>query len=256
MNIQDLITSVESRREQASELSDKAEKIEKRRREAERKNDALRTLYSELRNYNDDYQTLLKWDFLADVMEAKYNSDTLEQVEEKTQQSLREFTQKDLDDFEDADEIRDIKQNINTQHTQLDEQQQEIQRSIEDRCEKLLEELETKQTVLRIPDIGSKHDEEIIEEFKQFLEYHKSGYLQEEPAARYNELSEAYNDIEISFETIQQEYDMGDEAIDELKKLLNNERVTLAEIDETVLNGLKNLPEFSQLLTIQFQEGN
>lgn len=256
MNIQDLITSVKSRREQASELSDKAEKIEKRRREAERKNDALRTLYSELRSYNDDYQTLLKWESLADIMEAKYNSNTLERVEEKTQQSLHEFTQKNFDDFEDADEIRDIKQNINAQHTQLDEQQQEIQRSIEDQCEKLLEELETKQTVLRIPDIGSEHDEEIIEEFKQFLEYHKNGYLQEEPAARYNELSEAYNDIEISFEAIQQEYDIGDEAIDELKKLLNNERVTLAEIDETVLNGLKNLAEFSQLLTIQFQEGN
>ncbi|WP_302081068.1 hypothetical protein [Salinibaculum rarum] len=256
MSIVERVDSINTRQERIDELANDVDEIEERRRKAERKNDALRSLKSELVAFQSDYKTVSKWQSLADKMEVQYKSEALEKIEAGIERDLRQFTKKDFEEFADAEEIRELERGFSTRHNKLDERQQDIQQSIESRCGEFLDELATKRTVLRIPDIGSDDDEKTIEEFQSFLQKHKNGNLGKKPAARYAELAAAYEDVEISFGGVQDEYNIGDESMAELKKLLKNKRVTLAEIDETVLRDLKNLSEFSQLLTIQFQEDN
>lgn len=254
MSITERVTSIDERHETVKELAEEAKQTEQRRKEAERKNDALRSLTTKLENFQSDYQTLRTWRSLADAMDVQYDSDAIEQLKTDVEAVLRTVTNTEFDGFEDSQEIRDLEADVGDHHEELDDRQRNVQNQIENRCEELLEELATKRTVLRIPDVGSDEDEQVIEDFQEFLQYHNRGNLQRDPAGRYEDLESEYADVEISFDAVQEEYDIRDEAMDELKKLLNNEQVTLAEIDEAVLNDLKNLKEFSRLLTIQFTE--
>lgn len=254
MTVVDRIASIEEHHEEASDLAMKAEKTTERRNEVERKNNAFQSLRSKLEDVRSDYETLRNWQSLADAMGVAYDVDAVERLKSNLEVDLQTITGTEFDDFEDDQEIRDLEGDFSDYSTELGNRQNKIQRSVEVRSDDLLEELARKRTVLRIPDVGSKDDEQVIEDFQQFLQKHKAGALQQKPAARYEELAGQYDDVEISFDALQEEYDIGDEAMAELKKLLNNEEVTLAEIDEKVLNDLKNLSQFSQLLAIQFTE--
>ena len=254
MNIAKRATSIEQHHKNVADLETRAKKTNQRREEAERKNNALQSLRSKLEDLQIDYETLRKWQSLGDVMNVGYNKDDVDDLKRDIEADLRIIINTDFEGFEDAQEIRDIEEDFGTHNQKLNERQLIVQNNIEEYCEELFEELSTKLTVLRIPDVGSEEDETLIEEFQDFLRDQKRGDLHQNPATRYEELKEEYEDIEISFETVQEEYNIGDEAMEELKRLLNNERVTLANIDESVLNDLKNLSEFSQLLTIQFTE--
>lgn len=254
MTVLDQVSTIEERHGKASELAKDAEKTNERRKEAERKNNAFQILRSKIQDVQNEYETLCKWQSLADAMGVAYDADAIDQIKRKMTTKLRTITETDFDGFEDDQEIRSLEADFVDYSTTVDNQQADIQHQIETRCDELLDELATKRTVLRIPDVGSEEDEQLIEEFQQFLRDHRGGTLQQAPAARYNELSARYDDIKISFDVVQDEYGIGDDAMSELKKLLNNTQVTLAEIDEDVLNDLKNLSQFSQLLTIQFKE--
>ncbi|WEL18867.1 hypothetical protein SVXHr_2724 [Halorhabdus sp. SVX81] len=237
-----------------ADLEAQAEQNNKRREKAERKNKAFQSLQSELGGLRSDYKTLSNWQSLADAMGVSYDADATEHLKRDMEDDLRIVSNTDFEGFEDDQEIRDLEADFGTHHQKLNDRQRSIQDHIEERCEALLEELSTKRTVLRIPDVGSAEDETVIDNFQEFLRRQKQGNLHQSAATRYKELEAEYNDVEISFEAVQEEYDIGDKAMEELKKLLNNERVTLANIDGDVLNDLKNLSEFSQLLTIQFTE--
>lgn len=252
MSITERVTSIRERHEKVSELEVEADEINARREAAKQKNNALRSLGSKLEDLQSDYKTLRKWQSLAEAMSVSYDTDAVSRLVGNIEKDLRTITNTDFEGFDDAQEIRDLEEDFDAHHKTLDERQRNIQQCVEKRCEDLLEELSTKRTVLRIPDVGSEKDEELIQDFQEFLQYHNRGNLQRNPAARYEELEDEYANIEISFEAVQEEYEIGDEAMEELRKLLNNEQVTLSEIDEDVLNDLKNLHEFSRLLTIQF----
>lgn len=254
MTVLDQVSTIEERHGKASELAKDAEKTNERRKEAERKNNAFQSLRSKIQDVQSEYETLRKWRSLADAMGVAYDADAVDQIKSKMTIKLRTITETDFGGFEDDQEIRNLEDDFVGYSSEVDNKQAHIQHQIETRCDELLDELATKRTVLRIPDVGSEEDEQLIKEFQQFLRDHKGGNLQQAPAARYNELSEQYEDIKISFDVVQDEYGIGDDAMSELKKLLNNTQVTLAEIDEDVLNDLKNLSQFSQLLTIQFKE--
>jgi len=254
MTIVERAASIKEHHRNVANLETQAEKTNQRREEAEWKNKALQSLCSKLEDLQSDYETLRKWQSLGDVLEVSYNADAVEDLKGDMEADLRTITETDFKGFEDTQEIRDLEENFTTHHQKLNDRQRIIQNHIEEHCEELLEELSTKLTVLRIPDVGSEEDKTVIEEFQDFLRAQKRGDLHQNPATRYEKLEAEYGDVEISFDAVQEEYDIGDEAMEELKKLLNNERVTLANIDEPVLNDLKNLSEFSRLLTIQFTE--
>lgn len=254
MTVLNQISKIEERHVKASDLTEKAEKTNERRKEAEHKNNAFQSLRSKIEDVQSEYETLRKWRSLADAMGVAYDADAIDQLKKKMTAKLQTITETEFDGFGDEQVIRDMEADFVDYSAEIVNQQSDIQYQIETRSDELLDELATKRTVLRIPDVGSEDDEQLIEEFQQFLRDHRGGTLHQVPAARYNELSEQYEDIEISFDVVQDEYDIGDDAMSELKKLLNNTQVTLAEIDEDVLNDLKNLPQFSQLLTIQFKE--
>lgn len=254
MTVLDQVSTIEERHGEVSELAKDAEKTNERRKEAERKNNAFQSLRSKIGDVQGEYETLHKWRSLAGAMGVAYDADAIDQLKRKMTTKLQTITETEFDGFKDGQEIRALEADFADYSAEIDNQQSDIQYQIETRSDELLDELATKRTVLRIPDVGSEDDEQLIEEFQQFLRDHRGGTLQQVPAARYNELSEQYDDIRISFDVVQDGYDIGDDAMSELKKLLNNTQVTLAEIDEDVLNDLKNLPQFSQLLTIQFKE--
>lgn len=254
MTVVDRVASIKERHQEISTLEEEAEKTNERRKEAEGKNIAFQSLRSKLEDVQGEYRTLRTWWSLADAMGVAYDADAVERLKNNMETDLRTITGTEFDGFEDDQEIRDLEGDFSDYRTELGDRQNEIQRRVETRCDELLQALATKRTVLRIPDVGSEDDEQVIEGFQKFLQKHKEGTLQQNAAAQYNELANQYDDVEISFDAVQKEYNIGDEAMIELKKLLNNKQVTLAEIDEDVLNDLKNLPEFSRLLTIQFTE--
>lgn len=254
MTVVDRVTNIEERHQEVIRLEQKAERINERRNEAEAKNVAFQSLQSKIENVQREYRTTCKWRLLAESMEVAYNADAIERLKNNMEADLRTISDTEFDGFDGDQEIRNLEENFSDYSTELNARQNDIQKRVETRCDELLNKLATRRTVLRIPDVGSADDEQVIDEFQRFLKQHKGGTLHQNPAARYEELAEQHDDIEISFDAVQEEYDIGDEAMVELKKLLHNEEVTLAEIDEDVLNDLKNLTEFSQLLIIQFTE--
>jgi hypothetical protein len=113
-----------------------------------------------------------------------------------------------------------------------------------------LDGVKTKGTILRIPDVGTDDDAEAVNEYKQKIESFNRGQIID--AADFQEAKQQYSEVDIDIQTIRSKYGLSEDAGSLLLRFLRNETVTLADIDDGVLDELKNLEEFSERLTIQF----
>lgn len=251
--IQERVENIENKDSEVTRLSREKNELQKKKRRLEDKVEEFDQLTTQIGNILKDYQILHQWQDLADEMSAVYDKSAIEEFKNQVERDLENVTKQEFDDFDET-EVKSLRTDFNKHSDTLDDIQTEIQDTVEVKCESLSDELGTKQTVLRIPDIGSDEDERIVGQLKSFVEYHRDGNLNSDAAVRYRELADEYQDIEISFEIVQEEYGISDKTLPELQKLLNNQARTLSQIDEDVLSDLKNLPKFSELLTIQFKE--
>lgn len=254
--IQSEIDDIKSKSSTVGELLRKKEKKDERRAEIQQVITQFNELQSELSNLRTDYRELHQLKQLANEMEVEAEASRVTQITEDISRELETFRGKQFEDFGGEAEVKAIRDKIGEFGDDVDDIQADIQSAVDEHCAELEAELETKQTVLRIPDIGDSEDESKVNELKRFVEACQDGKISGGIAEQYRSLMNNYQDVEISFDTLQEDYDLKDESVEELKRLLNEGGRTLADVDADVLADLKNLSDFSERLTIQFNEGN
>lgn len=253
--IQAEIKGIKSKSSTVEELLEKKEKKDKRRAKIKQTVTQFDELQSELTDLHTVYRELCQLKALAEEMGVEDEDNLVTQLTEDITVELTKLQGKQFEDFNGESEVRTIRDKVGELGDDVDDIQDSIQSAVDARCMELEDELETKQTVLRIPDIGDRDDESKVADLKRFVEACQDGKISEGIADRYRTLMNDYQEVEISFDTLQEDYDLEDESVEELKRLLNEGGRTLADVDVQVLADLKSLPDFSERLTIQFNEG-
>ena len=111
-----------------------------------------------------------------------------------------------------------------------------------------MESVDRKLTLLQIPDIGDEDVGQTCRNYQYYLNKLADGKPTDDVSPDKWESHQAeFHDLDIG---------LGQKLTDEAKSviwsLLEDETVTLAEIDEAVLDDLKTFEEFSERLSIQF----
>jgi hypothetical protein len=252
--IQAEIEVIESRSIEVEELLEKKEKKDERRANIRQTVTQFDELQSELADLHADYRELRQLKALAEEMGVEDEGNLVTQLTEDITVELSKLRGKEFEDFNGESEVKTIRDKVDELGDDVDDVQISIQSAVDARCTELEDELETKQTVLRIPDIGNRDDESKVADLKRFVEACQDGKISEGIADRYRTLMNDYQEVEISFDALQEDYDLEDESVDELKRLLNEGGRTLADVDVQILADLKSLPDFSERMTIQFNE--
>ncbi len=247
-SVQDRIESLAEKSERAEKLAEDVDDIEKKRERASNKNDAFEDLERKIANTREQYQQLELWTEYADRMGVEIPKDGILDRRSDIERKLQSLTRKTWDDFHDASDVRDIVAEFEKHREALRDFTRAVREAVQDEVDEELEAVERTQTLLQIPDIGDDEAEKICREYRYYLNKLADGKPSDDVTP---EKWESYHgkfaalDIDLG-------EDLTDDAKDVIWDLLEDKTVTLAEIDEAVLDDLKTFEEFSKRLSIQF----
>jgi hypothetical protein len=232
------------------DLEETKEDINSQRRDREQKNQAFTEVHEAIAEAERAFNSLSRVAELADVLEASVPRQDIEQTLDKYRPRIREFEEKSYDDFSELGDISSTRKEFEEFKSELKGLKETVKNQITSVAGNELDDVKTKATILRIPDVGTDDDAEAVNEYKQKIESIKRG--QTIDAADFQKAKQRYSEVDIDIQTIRSKYGLSEDAGSLLLRFLRNETVTLADIDDGVLDELKNLEEFSERLTIQF----
>lgn len=246
--LQDRIETLVDKGEYAQELAEEVEKIQQQRERASSKNDAFRELATKVRNTREQHHQLQTWAKYATRMNVGISRngihDRQSQVEGDTQ-SLQERT---WDDFENVSEIRDTITIFEDHREAFRDLTTTVREAVQNEVDDELESVDRVQTLLQIPDISDEEAEQTCRNYQYHLKKLADGKPEDDVSP------DKWESYHSDFEAL--DIDLGDDLTDDAKEviwlLLEDETVTLAEIDEAVLDDLKSFKQFSERLSIQF----
>lgn len=233
-----------------NELKNTKENAEEKREKREHKNEAFSEVQSAIKDADNSFQILQRAVNLADVLDASVPHQDIENSLDEYRPRLRAFDSRTYDDFEDVSDISSVRKEFESFSDALNNHKDTVKSNLASAAVGELNDVETLETILRIPDIGTQSDSDSVQTYKQKLQSVKRGQLIE--ATELKDAQQSYTEIDINIATVRTNYDLSEDAGDLLLKFLRNETVTLADVDEGVLDELKALEEFSERLTIQF----
>lgn len=249
MTLNDRIDVIHEKAKEAEELYEDAQQIETKRAEATKKNRAFDDLKQEFANVQGQLQSTKQWVDVAQQLgvevDSKLNTDLIVEIKNYADR----FSQRSYEGFENEEKIDSIQERVESKRKKLKELTREIRDDAQSIVSDLLQSVLQKETLLKIPDIGSKEDQQVCDDLKTTLKSIKRGDISFKTAEIYRKRREEYDALEISLD----KYDLTNEAEEVIWNLLDDETVTLADIDEAVLSDLKTLEEFSNKLSIQFK---
>ncbi len=250
-------SGIKARIDRLSKLTDSVSTLEEdkknsdaKQKKQEQKNQAFEEVQEVISNIESNFSILCRAVDLAEVLDSSVPHQDIEQTLDEYRPILREFKSKSFDDFAGLNEINSIRKKFNKFEKALSDHTETVRDNLTAAATDELSEVKTRETILRIPDIGSPADAEAVSTYKDKINSIKRGQI-----INVEELREAmqnYSEVDINIETIRSNYKLSEEAGNLLFRFLRNETVTLADIDDGVLDELKALEEFSEKLTIQF----
>jgi hypothetical protein len=250
-------SGIKARINRLSKLTDSVSTLEEdkknsdtKREKQEQKNQAFQEVQEVISNIESDFSILRRAVDLADALDSSVPHQDIEQTLDTYRPTLREFKSKSFDDFDGVSEISSTRKKFNKFEGALSDHTETVRDNLTAAATDELTEVKTRETILRIPDIGSPSDAEAVSIYKDKINSIKRGQIIN--AEELREAKQKYSEVDINIETIQSNYELSEEAGDLLLRFLQNETVTLADIDNGVLDELKALEEFSEKLTIQF----
>lgn len=231
-------------------LEEQKENIDAKREKREQKNQAFNEVCEVISDTESAFNILHRAVELADVLDASVPRRDIEQTLDKYRPRLSEFESKSYDDFADVNEISSTRKEFESFQDALGEHKETIKNNLTATADAELSDVETREAILRIPDVGTPADTEAVNIYKQTVASVKRGQIIE--ASEFEEAARQYSEVDIDIETICSNYGLSEDAGALLLRFLQNENITLADIDDGVLDELKKLEEFSERLTIHF----
>ncbi len=241
--LSDLTDSVEDLEKEKSD-------IEKKRNDQRQKNNAFEELNDVISDSQSYYNNLCRAVELADVLGVSVPNQDIEQTLDKYRPKLRELDSKSFDDFTDVNEINSTRKEFEDFKEALSDHSATVKSSLTSAADDELSDVNTRETILLIPDVGTPEDANAVSTYQSKIESIKRGQIIDAEELREAKLK--YSKVDIDIETIRSNYELSKDAGELLLLFLRNETVTLADIDDGVLDELKALEEFSGKLTIQF----
>jgi len=232
------------------EMKDQKKNVEEKRKERQQKNQAFSDVKSAISDAEDVYSVLQRAVDLAEVLDAQVPERDIEDTLHKYRPKIRSFQAKTYDDFEDISNISSVRTEFEEFESALSGHKDDIKSNLGSTAEAELNNLETLESILRIPDVGMKEDSDAVQRYKSKLNSLNRGKLID--ADELEAAQKDYEAVDIDIETVRDNYELSEDAGDLLLRFLQNEEVTLAGVDGSVLEELKALEEFSERLTIQF----
>lgn len=232
------------------ELKEAKENTEEKREKREQKNQAFTEVQSAIKDVESTFHVLQRAVNLADVLDASVPHHDIENTLDEYRPQLRTFNSRTYDDFEDVSEISSVRKKFEAFADALNDHKDTVQSNLTSAAADELDDVGTRETILRIPDIGTQSDSDAVQTYKRKLQSVNRGQIIE--ATELTDAQQRYSEVDIDIEMIRTNYDLSKDAGDLLLRFLQNEIVTLADVDEGVLDELKTLEEFSERLTIQF----
>ena len=251
--LQDRIDDLAKKSDRADELDQEVKQIEKKREQASSKNDAFRSLAKKISDTKEQHQQLRTWVEYASRMESAGMDVDIpqEEVNEKRSEvrhDLRSLQDRTWDEFDDASEVRGVIDEFENYREAFRELTRGVRETCQEQVSDELESVDRTETLLQIPDIGDEQAEEICRTYRYYLDKLKDGKADSDVTPdKWESYHSKFSSLDI---------DLGDDLTGEAKRviwsLLEDETVTLAEIDQAVLDDLKSFEEFSERLSIQF----
>lgn len=245
--IQERITTIHDKAETAQDLQEEVQEIKTKRQKAEHKNrafDALETVFQDL---EEQFAQLMAWCNYASELDLAVSTERIASEVRATTETIHSFTGKTWEDFEDATEINEVEDTVREHRKVIKELTEDVRETVQDLATGTLDQVERRLTLLQIPDIGDEDDLEVCQNHQHYLKQIRDGALQGLNPATVADQHAQFETLEIDLGG-----DLSDDAKDVIWELLQDDTVTLAEIDETVLSDLKTLEQFSKRLSIQF----
>ncbi len=249
------VNEIEAKAEQAQEIKDRIEREKKERQRAEWKNQAFKKLKRTIGDVGDERDRLADWAGLAQAMAVQFDENEMQSTLDSVEEELEEFAASDYDDYSDAAEINDLREDtLGSLREEVKQHADDLKSDVEQQCDSLEEEIKRTKTALRVPDLGDPGDMEQLEEILQFLRNVQQGELPRNAEQRWRRLEEEYEEIELSLDGVQTRFDLSDATIAVIRRFLDDETVMLSELDADVLDELQTFEEFSERLAVQFKE--
>ncbi|OVE82965.1 hypothetical protein [Natronolimnobius baerhuensis] len=231
-------------------LEDEKENIETKRNNRKQRNQAFEEVWEAINDAKSSFNVLCTAVGLAAVLDAPAPRHNIERTLDEYRPQLREFESKSYDDFTDVNEISSTRKEFKAFQETLNEHKETVKTNLEAAADEELSDVETRETILRIPDIGTTTDTEAVTTYRKKIASIKRGQFID--AEELKEAKQRYSEVDIDIGTIRSNYGLSEDAGNLLLRFLRNETVTLADVDDGVLDELKTLEEFSKRLTIQF----
>ncbi|ELZ41477.1 hypothetical protein C463_12377 [Halorubrum californiense DSM 19288] len=246
--VQSRIETLVNKSKEAQDLNEDLADIEKKRERASNKNDAFRDLKNKISETREQHQKLDTWSDYASRMDLEIPKDNISNLESDVERELRSLTSKGWDDFDDATAVRDVITKFENHRERFRELTSTVRETVQDDVTEELDSVDRTLTLLQIPDIGDNEAYETCRNYQYFLNKLADGKPRDDiTPEKWESHHDKFHELSI---------DLGDDltgdAKDVIWSLLEDETVTLAEIDEAVLDDLKTFKEFSRRLSIQF----
>ena len=247
--VSDRIEELNNKANQAEDLYKEAQKIETRRTEATKKDHAFNDLKQEFVYVENQFRSTKQWVDVAREFEIKVDPLLDKKLILGIKDYTDRFSQRQYTSFKDEDEINTIRRRIESKRKKIRDSTKDIRENTQSEASELLESVLQKETLLQIPDIGSEDARQVCNDLESTLKSIKRDELSPDTAEIYRRQQKEYDSLKISLDR----YNLTDTTEQVIWELLDDETVTLADIDESVLSDLKTLEEFSNKLTIQFK---
>lgn len=248
VSVRDRIEALADKSERAKDLSDDLQDIQQKRERAKNKNDAFRGLDRKISETREQYEQLELWAEYASRMSVNIPDGDIQSHQADVERELQDLTTKTWTDFENATVVRGIIADFEDHRKAFRECTTTVRDAVQDYVARELESVERTLTLLQIPDIGDEDAKKTCDVYQYFLNKLADGKPSNDVTPdKWESYHEEFHELDI---------DLGDEMSDDTKgviwALLEDETVTLAEIDEGVLDDLNTFEEFSKRLSIQF----
>lgn len=247
-SVQARIKALKRKSERAQELTDELQGIQQKREQAANKNDAFRDLKRKVSETREQYEQLDLWSEYAGRMGVSIPEDDIQARQSDVERKLQELSSNTWDNFENSTAVREVITEFEDHRKAFREFTTTVKEAVQEYADNELDSVDRTLTLLQIPDIGDEAGEQTC----NYYQYYLNKLVDNKPSDDVTpDKWESYHD-----EFHELNIDLGDELSDDTKDviwaLLEDETVTLAEIDEAVLDDLNTFEEFSKRLSIQF----
>jgi hypothetical protein len=247
-SVQRRIEALTDKSERARELTDELQGIQRKRERAANKNDAFRDLERKVSETHEQYEQLELWSAYASRMGVDIPEDDIQTRQSDVERELQELLNSTWDGFENATAVREVITELEGHRKALRGFTTTVREAVQEYVDDELDSVDRTLTLLQIPDIGDEVAEETCNYYQYFLNKLADGRPNDDVTPdKWESYYDEFHELDI---------DLGEGLSDDTKEviwaLLEDETVTLAEIDEAVLDDLNTFEEFRKRLSIQF----